>query len=222
MKKIGLWMAALTAVTVGGVYATFNYSDNFQFSKTGEAAIGIEAAAPAGAVGSYEVDTSAFKITIDSAESANRMNEYTDVHQAVLVMSGSITITFKPAPNAEHHVSENGIETTFAFAPVGDINNWTYDSDGDGTAETQIFTDYEAYQTTIYPKNSEATSVEKWSVADNGAITYTISFDDIPNVLTLNETIILDTSAEHARFKQAVLGKNLMITVTAVAPASNA
>ena len=28
MKKIGLWMAALTAVTVGGVYASFYYSQD--------------------------------------------------------------------------------------------------------------------------------------------------------------------------------------------------
>lgn len=219
MKKIGLWMAALTAVTVGGVYATFNYSNNFKFSKTGEKAIGLEAAAPAGAVGEYAVDVTHLTLTIDSAESLNKTG--VDVHKAYLVIEGYITITFKPSINAEADVSNYGIETTFSFSPSSDLDTWTYtatDANGEAIAGTRIFAEYKPYTTTIMPSNNTTEDAKKWSVdPSTKVITYTINAADIADVLTLND-IILESSAEHAVFKQALLGKNLVLTVTAVDP----
>ena len=217
MKKIGLWMAALTAVTVGGVYATFNYSDNFKFSKTGEKAIGLEAAAPAGAVGEYAVDVTHLTLTIDSAESLNKPG--VDVHKAYLVIEGYITITFKPSPNAESDVSNYGIETTFAFSPSSSLDTWTYtatDAYGVEQAGTKIFTAYKPYTTTIMPADNTTENAKKWTVDPlSKVITYTINASDIAEVLTLND-IVLESSEEHATFKQALLGKNLVLTVTAV------
>ena len=223
MKKIGMWMAALATVTVGGVYATFNYSNNFEISKTGEKAIGLEAAAAAGAVGSYAIDVSDLTLTIDSAEALNKTG--VDVHKAYLVVDGYITITFTPSINAESDVSNYGIETTFAFSPSSALNTWTYtakDAAGVDVPNTQIFTTYNAYETTIKPSNDTTEGAKKWTVdSQTGAITYKILATDIADVLTLND-IVLETSAEHATFKTALLGKNLVLTVTAVNPNASA
>lgn len=218
MKKIGLWMATLTAVTVGGVYATFNYAENFEFSKTEETAIGIEAAAPAGAVGSYTVDVSNFKVTVDSAESLG-FTQY-DVHKAMLAITGDITITFKPTANVESDISNYGLETTFSFGTSSDLSTWVYTAtleDGTTVANTAMFTAINAHTTTIMPSNDATADAKKWTKKSDGTFTYTISAADVQNVLTLND-IVLETKAEHETFKQAILGKNLVITVTAVKP----
>ena len=68
MKKIGLWMAALTAVTVGGVYANFVYSDDTKMeSATSGTTIQLAGAIEEGAAGTLTLEARQLNILIDSA-----------------------------------------------------------------------------------------------------------------------------------------------------------
>lgn len=225
MKKIGLWMAALTAVTVGGVYATFNYANNFNFEKSGEVTIDLAGAVPAGAVGEFAVDTTGMKIAIDSAQSvyADYVAKGYDAHKPVLVATGSIKITFKPYANAETTVANNGIEAKFSFAPATDITTWTYtatsEADETQTPNTKIFTGFCDCETTIYPIGTDGQSTV-WT-KDGDTLVYEISasalFTDDSNdendLLVLNPDIVLGTQAEHGDFKTGLNGKVIIITV---------
>ena len=234
MKKIGLWMAALVAVTVGGVYATFNYAGNFELSKTETRSVSLAGAVNSTPVGEYTVDTTTLTMVIDSAETLG----YTgmDKHKALLQVSGYITIKFVPSENASPTIQAAGLETSFSFTTGDDISTWSYTpinpDDTLGTA-FQFFT-VNAMETTIYPANS--TQANKWTyVAEASGVPahfiYTIQAADIYNndmnntdnskrVLVLSDDVILETKAEHDSFL-AALGKNsLKITVKAVAPSA--
>ena len=226
MKKIGLWMAALTAVTVGGVYATFDYANNFNFEKSGEVTLDLAGAVPKGAVGEFAVDTSGLVITIDSAQSVYPNNYAAlgyDAHKPIMVATGSIKITFTPYANAETTVANNGIEASFSFAPATDIDTWTYtavsEDDETVTTGTKIFTDFSDCAATIYPIGTPGQSTVWTKEGDN--LVYEIKADtlftkdsnDDNDLLVLNPDIVLGTQAEHVNFKTALSGKVIIVTV---------
>ena len=238
MKKIGLWMAALTAVTVGGVYATFDYANNFNFEKSGDITIDLQPANPTGGVGQFEVDTSAFKIVIDSAQSvvtthpdlADELVGF-DTHTPVMLMSGSITFTFKPSANAETAIANNGLEATFSFstADANPVNTWTYTAIDEGEQEnpgTQILQAFNTLETKIYPQGTTGQKYT-WKNTD-GVITCTINAGDLyspfdgnneNDLLLLNPVVVLGTQQEHANYKEGL--KDKVITVTIISGTGN-
>ena len=219
MKKIGLWMAALTAVTVGGVYAAFNYAGDFNsVSKTEARMVSVAAAKTDHSAGSYEVTVTTLSILIDSAKSLNQTDKV-DNH-ACMVIDGYIEVVFKPADNIDPNYAENGLPTTFSFTYSDDTNNWDYKATDENGAEVaepvKIFTVNESYTGTIGMENSS--EALKWSDNGNGTFTCQIPDSVIEDVLTFNENIVLETAKEHDTFYKAVLKNGLKITVKADVP----
>lgn len=219
MKKIGLWMAALTAVTVGGVYAAFNYAGDFNsVSKTEARMVSVAAAKTDHSAGSYEVTVTTLSILIDSAKSLNQTGKV-DNH-ACMVIDGYIEVTFKPNDNIDPLYDANGLPTTFSFAYSDDTNDWTYKATDENGAEVaepvKIFTVNERYTGTIGMANSS--EALKWSDNGNGIFTCRIDASVIRDVLTFNEDIVLETAKEHDTFYKAVLKNGLKITVKANVP----
>ncbi len=158
MKKIGLWMAALTAVTVGGVYASFYYSQDVAgINEDKNRSIQITGTSNSGSAGSYFIDTTTLIAQIDSAEQYRKditdlNNTYLDEiygggtadgfaaldnHTALLNITGYVTITFTPTTNAEQTLQENGIETKVDFSVNGDASSWSYVYDDPTTTEVE-------------------------------------------------------------------------------------
>ena len=220
MKKIGLWMAALTAVTVGGVYAAFNYAGDFNsVSKTEARMVSVAAAKTDHSAGSYEVTVTTLSILIDSAKELGKTDKV-DNH-ACMVITGDIEVAFEPADNIDPLYAANGLPTTFSFTYSDDTNDWTYKATDENGAEVaepvKIFEVNESYTGTIGMVNSSETL--KWSDTDgDGIFTCKIPASVIEQVLTFNQNIVLETATEHDTFYKAVLKNGLKITVKAAVP----
>lgn len=240
MKKIGLWMAALTAVTVGGVYASFYYSQDVAgINEDKNRSIQITGTANSGSAGTYTIDTTTLIAQIDSAEQYKKdgiilTNIYTgfsemDNHTALLNITGYITITFDPNENAEQDVQNNGLETVVSFSVNGGVADWSYTYggetknvliwDADSTNDATEKIDTSAFGFTIYPKGTTGdVKCWKWD-EEKKKLTYTINaadlFNETSRLINVNP-IVLDTIEHHTAYKGALSGKEITVAVSSV------
>ena len=226
MKKIGLWMAALTAVTVGGVYANFVYSDDSKMNESmSDTAIGVADATLDGAAGTLSVDAKGLIFTIDSAKAVLKDNlGTTNAHTAMISATGSITVTFTPTAGLqETEILNNAIPAEISFAASwGAPENFTYawDTDGDDVAETiQVFKAVTTNTIFIHKANETDKDI-RWTKGENGVFTYTITAEELfgedsileADVLEIND-IILETYEEYQEFVKAFSSKNLEVNL---------
>ncbi len=209
MKKIGILAAALACVTVGGVYATWNYAGTANVPlKIDETTLTLTDAHKSGEYGSYTITKSNdFKMVIDSAMSQGEAS--VSNHKAILVIEGSITISFTPNPTASEEVKKNGIETKFFFAPSGGIDTWKCD-DPDTVAKDSmdIFTSFDQTEHIIKAGTGASDSWTK----EGDAFTYTITDTQLKGYFQLSD-ITLDTYEKYETFRDDLVGKNIVLTV---------
>ena len=229
MKKIGLWMAALTAVTVGGVYATFNYSDLTQMNTSmSDTAIGLADAKFEGAAGVLSVEAKGLIVKIDSAKTI--LGEdlgTTDAHKAMIQASGSVVVRFTPNEGLqETDILTNGIHAKISFkGSWGDAAAWKYDSNDDGTADMQVFSSMNTSELEIH-QIDETEQTHRWNREDDGTFTFTITAEQLFGVgtnpilgsalLVMNDAVVLDTYDEYKAFNDTFSSKNLEAHVSAV------
>lgn len=101
MKKLGIIIMIAVALTVGGVYATFNYAQKEVAPVTEGLQTSIAGKDTETAKGTITVDTSGYLIKVDDF-SNNLKTGYQ--HQ------GQIKITFTPAKGADENVANNGVK----------------------------------------------------------------------------------------------------------------
>ena len=230
MKKIGLWMAALTAVTVGGVYATFNYADSNDMNRSmSDTAIGVANGVQDGAAGELDVNAKGLIIMVDSAATilGNNLGT-TNAHKAMIQTSGEIVVTFTPkAGLQETDILDNGIHTKVYFkASWGDVAAWKYDSNDDSTADMQVLASLNTTAIEIHQVD-ETEQTHRWTKDNNtGTFTFTITADQLfgtngedpilgSALLVLND-IVLETYDEYNAFEDSFSAKNLEAHVEAV------
>lgn len=102
MKRLGAIIAIALVLTIGGVYATFNYANGGVVSSENETIskelIGMTTTTPKGTI---SIKSNNFKITVDDFNN----NLHTAGH-----FEGTTTINFTPAPLADADVRANGIK----------------------------------------------------------------------------------------------------------------
>ena len=106
MKRIGLIAAIATAVTVGGVYATWNYATGTATKATQTISAGLSAVDVNTAKGDISVDTKGLTFTIEQDKPS---------FNAMLLISGSIKVTFTAADGADQDVIDNGINMQYTI-----------------------------------------------------------------------------------------------------------
>ena len=210
MKKMGILAAALACVTVGGVYATWNYAGTANVPlKIDETTLTLTDAHKSGEYGSYTITKSDnFKMVIDSEASAKSV---TGSQKAVLVIEGSIEFKFTPNDTASEEVKKNGIETKFFFAPSGGLDTWKCD-DPDTVAKDSmdIFASFDMNEHII--KAGTTATGGDWT-KEGDAFTYTITAEQLlQNYFTLSD-ITLDTYEKYETFRDDLVGKNIVLTV---------
>ncbi len=222
MKKIGLWMAALTAVTVGGVYATFNYSDtNDMKSADSRTSITIAGSSVDGAAGAFSIEARNLLITIDSAKTVLG-DEFdpatTNAHKAMLDVSGSIVVKFTPTAGLqETDILNNGLHAKVSFTSSwGSIADWTYTWDNQNI---QIFSALNANEIEIHQVD-ETSQENRWTREDDGTFTYTITAEQLFgasnfNPLLVMNDIVLETYEEYEAFHATFSGKGILAKVEA-------
>lgn len=184
MKKISLIMLLCLCITIGGVYATWVYSQSDDVADiTGAKAITMTEATFTGTYGTYSVDSSAVEMVVDPKEGTT--------HTTALKIEGDVVIKFTPNTYAPAEVKANGVPSTFAFSLSK--NPWNY-------ADTAIMiVDTEKHNIT-------------WTPAGN-YFTYTITADDLYDYITLTE-FTLDTKAEYDAYDAVLTEGQIVLTVS--------
>ncbi len=205
MKKLSVLIALMLCVTIGGVYATWSYSlTNDIADAFAEAKVTIADAEFIGSNGVYKIESN-LVLTVDQAN---------EDHEAELVFASNdggvihLTVTFTPAQNAPQSVKENAVDSELYFGTTTDMK-YKMDATGnysDTGTETDIFT-IANLSDGIFSPNVD------WNKETDGSFTYTLNETELKNIISLSQTFVLDTKAEHDAFRTALNG-NIVARVT--------
>lgn len=182
MKKLSLLIALCLLLTIGGVYATWTYTQNTDVADEAvNMNMNLTDVAYSGSYGTYKVDTSSLKLAIDPKAGTT--------HTTALYIDGNIVITFTPNSVAPVEVKENGLDTTYTLSLSNP--NWQYNS-----------------QDIVTLNHAGAHDVE-WTKQADGTFTYTISAADLADHISLAE-IVLDTKVAYDAYN-VVLGQGAIV-----------
>lgn len=192
MKKLSVLIALMLCITIGGVYATWTYTQTTDVAdESVGAAMNLTGVAYAGSYGTYEIDKSTLALTIDPKAGTT--------HTTSLQVTGEIVVTFTPANVAPVEIKENGVPTTFSFELSND--NWNFDDlHGEGS------------QKIITLKHTGDHDVV-WVPQADGTFTFTLDAAEIADHLQLNE-FVLDTKTLYDDYTVALRGGQIIFGVT--------
>lgn len=192
MKKISILIALMLCITIGGVYATWTYTQTTDVAdESVGAAMNLTGVAYAGSYGTYEIDKSTLALTIDPKNGTS--------HTTALQVAGEIVVTFTPSNVAPVEIKESGVPTTFSFTLSNDA--WTFDD-----------THGEGSKNVIALRHSGSHDVV-WQPQDDGTFTFTLSAADIAEHLDLTE-FVLDTKTLYDDYTVALRGGQIVFGVT--------
>lgn len=185
MKKLGLIILMALVLTVGGVYATFNYAqaDVQQTATLNKSIAGTNTETPKGEIA---IDVEGFGLKIDDT---------TRTLKTGLTTQGNVKVTFTPAKGADALVADEGVNLKLEIS----FTNNTYRQNG---------VDYEVFKTTT----AYGTGVTLGKGTKNGdKFEYTV---DLGQYLTVNE-IPLPTLADYNAFETFFTNPaNAVVTIT--------
>ena len=186
MKKIGLIIGMALCVTVGGVYATWTYTQNTDVAdETVNMTMNLTDVAYSGSYGTYKIDTTNLTLKIDPKTGTT--------HTTALYTEGQIVISFTPNSVAPAEVKTNGVASTFQFGLTNP--NWKYE---------------DKYIATLKHNDAEAIT---WGTPVDGIFYYTISAAEIHDHIALTE-FTLDTKAKYDAYNTVLGQGQISITVS--------
>ena len=188
MKKLGFVIMMALVLTVGGVYATFDYAQNDVKPVNATLTKTIAGADTETAKGTITIDVETFQLKIDDT---------TKTLKTGLTTQGSVKVTFTPAKGADASVADEGIELKLEIA----FANNTYRQNG---IDYDVFKTTSAYDTGVSLGKGTKNNV-------TGAFEYTVA---LGHYLAVNE-IPLPTLADYNAFAQWFTNsENAKITIT--------
>ena len=193
MKKLSLLIVLCMLLTIGGVYATWTYTQNTDVADEAvNMNLNLTDVAYSGSYGTYKVDVSGLSLSIDPKAGTT--------HTTALYATGNIIVTFTPNSVAPADVKENGVKTTYAFTLANP--NWKYED-----------------KDIVTVNHTEKHNIS-WTDNGDGTFSFTISAEDFMNHVALTE-FKLDTKVKYDAYN-AVLGTgSIVITVSDGVTASN-
>ncbi len=187
MKKFGMTIAMATVLTIGGVYATFNYAQADVATANDTLSLKIADAVTDTPKGEISIN-STFVMTVDDK---GIIAGGTSTYYTGLTTKGDFKVNFTAATGADADVRENGIVLEMTIAITGNY----YDGDDGDT----IFT------TTGLTKDGKVTLNSGEKIKGD----YTVS---LLNYLSLTEHK-LDTKAKYDAYAKALEGTTITITI---------
>ena len=188
MKNFSLIIAMILCVTIGGVYATWTYTQNIDVADEGvNKVMNLGNVEYSGSYGTYKVDAAGLTLTIDpKAETA---------HTTALYGTGKIVITFTPNSVAPATVKENAVRSTYALSFAN--ADWKYE----GKDIIKVADGHTGSHDIV------------WTPAGDGTFTFVITADELLKHLSLTE-FELDTKVKYDAYN-AVLGTGaIVVTVS--------
>ena len=190
MKKLGLIILMALVLTVGGVYATFNYAQADVDSKSATLNKGIAGTDTETPKGTISINVDDFLVKIDD----------TGTLKTGLTTQGNVKVTFTPAQGADGSVATDGVNLKLEIS----FTNNTLKLNG---------VDYEVFKTKDYNATTGVVLGRGTPNVANGTFEYTV---DLGQYLTVNE-IPLPTLADYNAFAGWFLSSeepgNAVITV---------
>ena len=187
MKRLGILIALILCVTIGGVYATWTYTQNTDVADDEvHITMNLTDVAYAGSYGTYNIDTSGLALTIDPKEGTT--------HNTALYITGNIVITFTPNSVAPQDVKDNAVPSTIQFVLSND--NWLYEG-----------------KKIVTLAHTDAEDIDWGTPADNGVFTFIITAEELKQHITLTE-YTLDTKVKYDAFNTALAQGQITIKVS--------
>lgn len=189
MKKLGLIILMALVLTVGGVYATFNYAHADVKPTTATLNKGI--------AGTGDTPIAKGTITTNVEGFLLKIDDTTETLTTGLRTQGNVKVTFTPATGADASVAADGVNLKLEIS----FSNNTYRLNG---------VDYEVFKTTA--AYNATTGVVLGTGTKNGdKFEYTV---DLGKYLTVSE-IPLPTLADYNAFKTFFENPaNAVVTIT--------
>ena len=113
MKKLSLLLALAMLVTIGGVYATWNYAQGTAVYRDKFLTAHLTDKVTDTAKGNIEVNIDGLTLTIDDADNN---------HRGELILAGEIVINFTPNEGCDADVENNGIALQYQLGTTPDYN----------------------------------------------------------------------------------------------------
>ena len=182
MRKLSLLIALCMLLTIGGVYATWTYTQSTDvMDESINMSMNLTNVTSVGTYGTYEIDQTGLSLTIDPKPGT--------AHTTALFITGDLVIKFTPNTYAPVEVKENGVASTFAFSLAN--ANWQYEGQD------------------IITLNHTGNHAITWAKQSDGSFICTISADDLADHLILTE-FILDTKLDYNAYN-TVLGQGTIV-----------
>ena len=188
MRKLSLLVAIILCVTVGGVYATWNYAENAATSQTKyfDASTVITDKVESLSKGTIKVDTSNLKITIDDTN---------DDFYAELKIEGSVSVQFTPSAGASYDVANNGIKMQYVL----------------GTTDNYKYLNNDIFVVDSTPQK-KTTATKSFTIEASELLNLISLYEDGDG-----NTVKLPTAADYTAFKAALHSGSISITVSEAA-----
>ncbi len=200
-RKIALVSALATLVTVGGVYATWTFSEGevIEASTTVNVAMtGVTTTTEKGTLSVTVMNDGGFTLAVDDSDNN---------HKPDILKTGVITVTFTPSATASQDIKQNGIDVQvyFTYAPYTNgpatLDDWKYE-------ETKIFDITTTESAPIHLDNEAATY-------ENGVFTWTITKESVGIDLTADMKVIsIDTYEKYLALNAELAKGHFVVTVS--------
>ncbi len=205
MKKLSVLILLMLCITISGVYAVWTYAGTNDIADVyAEAKVTIADVELQGANGTYHISSN-LVLTVDQAN---------EDHEAELVFASNNTeeiflkVTFTPAANAPQAIKDNAVPTEIYYTVTTPMQ-YKMDAEGNYSAEgtaTDIFT-------FSNPSDTILNNTITWTHETDGSFSYTMDETALKAAISLSQTFVLDTKAEHDAFGTALAG-NIVVRVT--------
>ena len=207
MKRLSVIISLALVVTIGGVFAAWNYSNGTATGITTTRELDMASITTTVEKGKITANSEGMTLIVDDeSDVAGVLNPV--AFKAMLRGAGSINITFTPDSSAEPTVQTNGIHmiATVTVSKDADATQWTADDN------EQTLVDILAPNEEVDPETGKAKNV-----IDLGTTkTAEISADKIIKALLFcgGKPVILDTYQKNQEFKTAMSKYTINITIS--------
>ena len=184
MKKFNLIVVLALSIVIGGVFATWMYTQDDVTDVTSNSSIALTSAEYSGTYGEYTVDTSALKLTVDPKEGTT--------HDAALLAEGNVVIKFTPNEFAPKDVKDNAVASTFDLS-LGTAD-WKYNNAAVLSVDT-------------------AKKSITWTAKTDGTFECVVPAATIKGMITLTD-VTLDTKAKYDDYKTALAAGQIILNVS--------
>lgn len=186
MKKLGLLIAMILCVTIGGVYATWTYTQNTDVAdESVNKSLNLTGVEYVGSYGTYDVNVDGLTLKIDPKAGTT--------HTTSLVADGQIVITFTPNSVAPQAVKDSAVSSTYQFTLSN--ANWLYEGKN------------------VVVLNHTGTHDITWAKQDDGTFVYILSASAVAEHIALTE-FNLDTKAKYDAYNTILGAGAIVLTVS--------